>query len=356
MRGNSMNSSPDTILAYPYFKLSEKLELGRPESPTQNMLLFVDATADTCRQAIAKGWQVHNLLFSQTLIAENSNVEYGVISANIYGEWTSLISLKFDALYLGTFGSYVDDLGSTLTKFQTVLKAHAHLYATLPNCDYYQCVIDKSTRELLPWPTQAPLGHSYRKSELEALLEATELRIVSLVETMDSLFYNDNYTKWQHVNGIDCKVALSNNPDERKNSFIKSFNLTVSNASTEIITAANMVDGIDIDTVHTQIQSLLRDGQTSVVLGMLEKIVQSGRSNDMTHNLYGIYFYYLGENQKAYISFIDAIQLNAGVADYYLNLHDAAQKLGLGKEVIPLVQAAIPHHPGLQSVLKEITQ
>ncbi len=350
-----MNSEQDTLLAYPYFKLNEKLELGRPESPAQNMLLFVDAAADTCRQAIAKGWQVHNLLFSQALIAENSDVEYGVISANVYGEWTSLISLKFDALYLGAFGSYVEDLGSMLTKFQSALKAHAVLYATLPNCDYYQCVIDKSTRELLPWPTQAPMGQGYKRSELEAILETTELRIVSLEETMDSLFYNDNYTKWQHVNGIDCKVALSNNPDERKKSFIKSFTLTVSNASTEIITAANMVDGIDIDKVHTQIQSLLRDGQTGVVLGMLEKIFESGRANDMTHNLHGIYYYYLGENQKAYISFIDAIQLNAGVADYYLNVYDAAQKMGLEKEVIPLVKAAIPHHPHLQSVLNEIT-
>ncbi|MGL1901409.1 MAG: hypothetical protein OCC49_04685 [Fibrobacterales bacterium] len=338
-----------------YMEAGTTTALGRPVIPSQNMLLIFDGSQGDCNDLASKGWQVHNLLFSYPSDTRLSD-QVTKITSSIYSEWTSQVGFKCDAIVLGPQLSYIEDGVGFLKKVHSLLTAHGVIYATVENRSYYQRLIDKSTRELLPWPVHEPKGLSYTQSDIESMISKCELIIKKIEPVMDSLFYNEQYARWQKVNGIDCEVILPNDPELRRSYFIKEFALVIENGSTEIITAANMVEGVDVDAVHKQIQAFLADGQTNVVQGMLDTIIAQGRATDMTYNLYGIYYFYLGDVQKAYINFIDAIQKNASVSDYYLNLYDAAKSIGVESEVVVLLQSAIKQHPHLQSVLSELTQ
>ncbi|MGL1933952.1 MAG: hypothetical protein OCD01_02990 [Fibrobacterales bacterium] len=342
-------------LSMHYMETGITAALGRPVTPSQNMLLIIDGSQGDCVDLSAKGWRVNNLLFNYP---DDGNFpsQCSVASTSIYSEWTAQIDFKCDAVVLGPQLNYVEDGVGFLKKIHSLLTAQGVIYATVENRFYYQRLIDKSTRELLPWPVHPPKGMSYTQGEVESMISKCELTLKNIEPVVDSLFYNEQYTRWQKVNGIDCQVMLPNDPEQRRSYFIKEFALVIENGSTEIITAANMVEGVDVDAVHKQIQAFLADGQTNVVQGMLDTIFTQGRATDMTYNLYGIYYFYLGDAQKAYIYFIDAIQRNASVSDYYFNLYDAAKSIGVENEVVVLLQAAIKQHPHLQSVLTELTQ
>ena len=71
-----MKSTEMNRLAAPYFSFEGSFSPGRPESPQANLLLLIDASADTCKQALSFGWNIRNLLFSEVLLKENENKGY----------------------------------------------------------------------------------------------------------------------------------------------------------------------------------------------------------------------------------------------------------------------------------------
>jgi hypothetical protein len=343
------------VLGNRYMERVMSSGLSRPSSPASNVLLLIDGSVEDCNELSSKGWNVHVLLFDE-LIGKVFPAGVSVVQGALYSEWTKDIAIKCDAIVMGPLLGYVENVGAFLKKVHSLLTARGVIYGSVENTHYYQRLIDKSTREILPWPEHMPKGNSFTQAEIEATVSECELTIFNCDPVMDSLFYNEQYTHWQKVNGIDCQVMLPNEPEKRRTYFIKEFSLQLQNGSTEMITAANMVEGVDVEAVHKQVQAFLTDGQTQVVQGMLDTIIAQGRATDMTYNLYGVYYFYLGDTQKAYINFIDAIQKNAAVADYYRNLYDAAQSMGVDREVVVLLQSAVKQHPHLQSVLSEISQ
>ena len=297
-----------------------------------------------------QGWSVSVVVYSDDLFEQVSEKNVAVARQNFWefeGAEGAVFSQKYDRIVSSQILSYTSDPVALVEQYQKLLKPEnqsnkkSQLELWAKNALCYQNLIDKMTREYMPWPIHAPRGRELSLAQWHKVLKTnTPLQIL---EVMDELSKNPDSARWQVITGPDCAVNLPPLPIERKNYFVKFYGFVFGNlAEKSTLVSTNNTQSthlpLALKSLQEQIESALEKGDAIGSLPLLQQWKVQNGETAAWFNWQGVVSFYQKDHVNAYVNFIEAIERDQNNEDYWLNLKDVAEILGRLNDVQELAR------------------
>ena len=297
-------------LASDQYFISDSFWIPRPEIPNERLLLL-DGNHQQVDKLSKAGFQVSTLSENPAFWSETDFTNFETCN------WTAIDSIHF------AYAPDYTELKEILTKIPNI--NNYRLFVDLCNREYFQSKLNRVTREINPWVQHRPHGYSYDVTDVEALFSNN----FHFVDHLDKHYHLEGSNSWSHINGLDCKVFLSNDPTQRKLEFQQSlrFEVTVNHRNKR-----NQLP----DDIFTQMDGLFSAGDLNQVELILEQNKDQAGEWKYDNSL-ALLAFYKQEYLDSYLHLLNAIEKAPNEVDLYKNLYDVSEKIGRQKDVVHLV-------------------
>lgn len=368
-------------LAYEYLDHPDSWMDVRPLTHSRQLALFNPGEGEVqfYRQL---GWDVRIFVFSQGLILmwHELGVQVNWLSLRDFqqGDWSLLSEMDTAIMNRG--------LGMTLApqaflqQVLSLLPDQTPFYIQIENCRYFQSIINVSSRETPPHKKHYVRSQEFSREEVQAILkEVDALSEQQWQDNFDAIYFDEGRQRFKTVTGPDCFLRLPFD-QTRDDYFIQSFQIKllgeqdILSAMPKIFSGSQLGNSIQESPVQPPQIQLMQEAP-QVNLETVQKHIESGdliraqavfkqielassqdssEPLDAIKNMKGLLSFYKKNFEEAFISFIDAIELNPGHPDYYLNLKDVALELGKAQDVVRLYEVSRSRYPALEAISSEM--
>jgi tetratricopeptide (TPR) repeat protein len=297
-----------------------------------------------------RNWQVRELWFKECFPKESAIVDL----YSFYEDWEVKMQERYDLVVMHYSMGKIPDLSEFLFKLTGLMKPNGKIWFKFKNASYYQKKLAMQSREILPWPEVLPDGNHYTLDEFKSIILCNQLAIKEVYAHRDPVWNKLKETPIGWLSTLDSKIAVPTE-DVMRDLFCTSvFEVLAEKVLVTDSSINEMEQTISAANINATIEEALKQSDLEKAAMLLEGLYADAIADDYTHNLAGIYHFYKGDHQKAYIAFIDAITENQLNIDYYHNLYDVASQTGQLDSVKNLMEKSIHLVPGLSSKYQEL--
>lgn len=297
-------------LASDQYFISDTFWIPRPELSNERLLLL-EGNQQQVEKLSKAGFQVSTLSENPAFWSEVDFKNFETC------DWAVI-----DSIHFGYAPDYTE-LKEIVTKIPNI--DNYRLFVDLCNKEYFQSKLNRVTREINPWVQHRPHGFSYNISEVEPFFSNS----INFVDHLDKHYHLEGSNSWSHINGVDCKVFLSNDPIQRKLEFQQSLRFEVRE---NYRVKSNQLS----DDIFTQMDNLFSVGDLNQVVQILEQNKDQAGEWKYDNSL-ALLAFYKQEYLDSYLHLLNAVEKAPNEIDLYRNLYDVSEKIGREKDVIHLV-------------------
>lgn len=373
-------------LAYEYLDHPDSWMDVRPLTHSRQLALFNPGEGEVqfYRQL---GWDVRIFVFSQGLILmwHELGVQVNWLSLRDFkqGDWSLLSEMDTAIMNRGLGMTPVPQ--EFLQQVLSLLPDQTPFHIQIENCRYFQSIINVSSRENPPHKKHYVRTQEFSREAIQAMLTGVDaLAEHQWQDNFDPIYHDEGRQRFKTVTGPDCFLRLPFDAT-RDDYFIQSFQLKLSGEQDILSAMPKMFSGSQA--THRVIESPVQDQQVQLMqeapqvnLETVQHHIESGdlmqaqtifkqielantqggssqsssEPLDAIKNMKGLLSFYQKNFEEAFIAFIDAIELNPGHPDYYMNLKDVALELGKAQDVVRLYEVSRSRYPALEAISSEM--
>lgn len=375
-------------LAYDYLDWPENWMDVRPLTHNRQLALLNPGEGEV-QFYRELGWDVRVFAFSQGILLLWHELEVAANWLSLRdlstGEW-SLLS-EMDAVVMNRGLGMFEDPAPFLEKVLALIPDSAPFYIQVENSRYYQFLLRAASRENPPCRNYYVRTREFSRESLTQLLGRLEaLKSHQWEDVKDERYFDPGRDRYKTITGPDCFLRLPFD-STREDYFIKFFNLKLEGEQ-DILSAlpkifsSQMTHTASVPSTEAptpsapESQSLVQEPvssqhspQSEVELALEQgdvirastlfkniELAPGDIAQDWIFNMKGLLAFYQDNAHNAYLLFLDAIEQNPINRDYYLNLMDAALKIGREDEVKRLLRSTLKIYPQLQGLDQELDQ
>lgn len=243
---------------------------------------------------------------------------------DFWAEGAEMPSSAYNAILVPWSMAYVDGALDWVRSLRASLAPGGVLMAYLPHALYYARLLQKSSREMRPWPADMPMGRSYMWSEIQGLDG-------DLLEQVDAQVAESGFAHWKFVDGLDAKVILPVDSREKRRSFTHGWIWSFQSAQADLY--------------EKEVMALEKSLEAGVFAGAEQRLdlLYAQKPGDYRlSNFKGILAFYKGDLLGAYQKFLQALELDAAHYDLWQNALDAAKHLHREADLLELYALKAP--------------
>jgi len=319
-----------------------------PRSVRENRILVIQGNVEEVLFYRNLGWDAKALIFSMGVAGEFQDADQFEAVSPWQTSW-GVDGMKFDFLVCNASANALLDHPDLVRRLFALLHPHGSLRLRLRNPEYYGTWIQRVGRELWPQPNDYPSSFGPGLKTLQSSLAEYGGVLVEVQEELDGMYHSPDMERWPTVTGWDCQVYLPRDSQQRKERFIKGWQVTLAPSAAKKTNLPSL-DSQDLNSLHKEVESLLAEVKFEDAGLVLDKLFQSGTANSETCNLQGVLNFYRKDFASAWDNFRMAISLDSTRLDFYENLADAAGKADRVQETRELIARAQGKVPGVEGI------
>ena len=206
-------------LAGNYWEDTNDLPDLRPDYPGESLLL-IGPTPEEVKFFQQRNWKVQPVVFApgmQRLFTQNGLEYHRIEKGKI---WKGLP--KCNKAFLSSLSEAWQWEKEFWLSLQSALEK-GHLWLKVSNSKYFQNLVDRYTRETLPWTGSSLQSPGVQLEEVLAFWKSLGWRVEQIQVEEDAKCNEPAFGQWKTVNAEGLTVHLPEHLPEKKKSFEKSY-------------------------------------------------------------------------------------------------------------------------------------